>query len=401
MARVHMAFATAFVATMAWTGTICARRARADWPMYNHDPSGSRHASEEHQLGPSNAGNLSVRWAYPTSGAVTATPAVTRGRVFAGDLSGAFYAIQQRNGGLRWRTQLQGPVSASALVTSKEVIIGDLAGFIYGLDPKTGAIDWQIRPDAHPWAAIYGSATPVGRYVAIGIASNEWFAPAVVPGYPCCTFRGSVVLLDPDNGEIVWQTPMFTDAEAAAGATGAPVWSTPTYDEDLDLIFVTTGNNYMDPGSSMSDSIIALDPTTGEIVWANQRYANDAWNIAYPPFPPHPDYDIGDSAQVYRLPDGTKVVGAGQKSGFFHVLDAATGATLHQRQFQVAGMGLGGMFADSAVADGVVFANSSNYLYSGDVIAFSGDAAHELWRFTIPGGGATLSGVAVANGVTY
>jgi hypothetical protein len=26
--------------------------ARADWPMYNHDASGSRYASEEHHLGP-------------------------------------------------------------------------------------------------------------------------------------------------------------------------------------------------------------------------------------------------------------------------------------------------------------------------------------------------------------
>lgn len=390
-----------FATCMFSTGAVAARKAKADWAMYNHDASGSRHASGEHQLGPTNAANLRPVWSFPTAGAVTATPAVTRGRVFAGDLSGAFHALKQRNGQLRWTRQLNGPVSASALVTSREIIIGDLSGYIYGLDPRTGAVDWQIRPDSHPWASIYGSATPVGRYVAVGISSNEWFAPAVVPGYPCCSFRGSVVMLDPSTGEEIWRTSMITDAEAANGSSGAPVWSTPTYDPDLDLLFVTTGNNYMDPASTLSDSIVALDPATGAIVWANQRYANDTWNVAYPPFPPHPDYDIGDSAQVYSLPDGTKVVGAGQKSGFFHVLDAATGDTLYQRQFQVAGTGVGGMFADSAFANGIVFANTSNYFYYGEVVAFTGDTNQELWRYNVPAGGSTLSGVAVGNGVVY
>ncbi len=393
--------AATFLLAILSTGSVAARKARTDWPMYNHDPSGSRNAAGEHSLGPANAANLTPVWSYTTAGAVTATPAVTGGRVFAGDLSGAFQSLRQRDGRLRWARQLNGPVSASALVTSKEVIIGDLAGYIYGMDPKTGALDWQIRPDPHPWAAIYGSATPVGQYVAVGVSSNEWFAPALIPGYPCCTFRGSVILLDPATGQVIWRTSMITDAEAAAGSSGAPVWSTPTYDPDLDLLFVTTGNNYMDPSSALSDSIIALDPATGAIVWANQRYANDTWNVSYPPFPPHPDYDIGDSAQVYSLPDGTKVVGAGQKSGFFHVLDAATGATLHQRQFQVAGTGVGGMFADSAAADGIVFANTSNYFYYGEIIAFTGDTNQELWRYNVPAGGATLSGVAVANQVVY
>ncbi|MFO0588396.1 MAG: PQQ-binding-like beta-propeller repeat protein [Polyangiaceae bacterium] len=368
--------------------------------MYNHDVAGTRFAKEEHRLGPNNVSGLGVRWAFPTAGAVTGTPIVVGNRVYVGDLSGAFHALHARTGESLWDVQLLGPVSGSALVRGSHVIVGDLAGFVYGINRRTGALDWQVRASEHPWAAVYGSPTPVGDLVAIGVASNEWFAPAVVPGYPCCTFRGSVMMLDPADGRVVWQTATITPAEAQAGGSGAPVWSTPTYDPALDLLFVTTGNNYEDPGTSLSDSVLALDPATGAVVWSNQRYANDTWNVAYPPFPPHPDYDLGDSPQVYRLANGRKVVGAGQKSGFFHVLDAETGAEIATRQFQVAGQALGGMFADSAVAHGTVFANSSNYLAYGDVVAFSGDTSQELWRAHIPGG-ATLSGVAVANGVVY
>jgi polyvinyl alcohol dehydrogenase (cytochrome) len=383
------------------TSLALAPAARADWPMYNHDVQGSRYNDKEHKLGPANAGQLAAQWSFTTPAPVTSTPAVTGCRVYAGDFSGRFYALDAQTGGQHWQTQVAGPISGSALVDKNRVIFGDLAGFVYGLDKDTGAIAWQVKPNSHPWAAIYGSATPVGKYVAIGISSNEWFAPAAVPGYPCCTFRGSVALLDPKDGHIVWQTYFITPAESANGSSGAPIWSTPTYDKDLGLIFVTTGNNYTDPATGLSDSIIALNANTGAIVWANQRYANDSWNVLFPPFPPHPDYDIGDSAQIYRLPNGRKVVGAGQKSGFYHVLDAITGQEVNQRQFEVAGSNaLGGLFADSAVVDGIVYANGGNYPFFGDVIAFDGGATHELWRFNTPGG-ANLSGVAVANGVVY
>jgi polyvinyl alcohol dehydrogenase (cytochrome) len=159
------------------------------------------------------------------------------------------------------------------------------------------------------------------------------------------------------------------------------------------------------PATGTSDAILALDAKTGAIRWVNQRLPNDVWNIRFPQGPPdHLDYDIGDSAEVYTLPSGQKVVGAGQKSGFFHVLDAATGALVAVEQF-VPGGGNGGLFADSAVSGGIVFANGSNWPapnppVTGSLIAFTGDASQELWRFDVPGT-ANVAGVAVANGVVY
>jgi polyvinyl alcohol dehydrogenase (cytochrome) len=341
-----------------------------------------------------------LKWRFNTPAPVSATPIVADKRVYAGDFSGKFYCLDSKDGQLKWQTSTAGPVSGSALLKGNQVIFGDLAGYIYGLNKNTGTILWQVRPNDHPWAAVYGSATEVGPYVAIGISSNEWFAPSIDPLYTHFTFRGSVVLLNPKNGQVVWQTYFISPNESFAGSSGAPVWSTPTYDPQLHLLYTTTGNNYSFPSTGLSDSIIALDPDCGAIVWANQRLADDTWNVTLPPFPPTPDYDIGDSAQIYRLPNGRKVVGAGQKSGFYHVLDAETGATLTQRQFQVAGSNaLGGLFADSAVANGVVYANGGDFPFFGEVVAFTGDAATELWRFPVPVG--ALSGVAVANKVVY
>ena len=48
----------------------------ADWPMYNHDPEGTRSNGAETRLRPDNVGGLQVQWAFQTRGAVAGTPAI-------------------------------------------------------------------------------------------------------------------------------------------------------------------------------------------------------------------------------------------------------------------------------------------------------------------------------------
>jgi polyvinyl alcohol dehydrogenase (cytochrome) len=380
----------------------------ADWREFNHDAHGTRNAGQDDScLTPQNVGKLKVKWKFATPAQVSGTPAVAGGRVYVGDFAGNVYSLDEHTGALVWKTAAQSLVTASALVTDDRVVIGDIAGYLYGLDRDTGSIVWQFRPSPHPLAAIWGSGVKVGRYVAYGVASNEEDA-AANPQYPCCSFRGSVLMFDPEDGRVVWQTTTISDAAATQGASGAAVWSSPTYDEDLGLLFVTTGNNYTG-NTGTSDAFIALDAETGNVAWINQRTPNDSWNGRTPFGLGHDDFDFGDSPQVYRLSDGHKVVGAGQKSGLYHVLDAATGAVVNFQQYQV-GTSLGGLLADSGVGYGMVFAPSSNWPISstatigapttGDLIAISGDGSHEIWRFAVPQT-ADVGPVAIANGVVY
>jgi polyvinyl alcohol dehydrogenase (cytochrome) len=385
--------------------------------MYNRDPQGSRTNPAETALSASTVGLIVVRWRLPTPGAVHGTPAVVGGTVYAGDASGLVYALDAETGVPRWVTKVAGPVTASPLVTERLVIVGDLTGFVHGLDRATGLPAWPpLRPNDHHVAAIYGSAAPVGDLVAFGIASNEEaFAVGArpgVPAYPCCTFRGSVAALDPATGRLAWHTYTISAEERARGSSGAGVWSTPTYDAETGLMYVTTGNNYSAPATVTSDAILALDARSGEVVWRNQLYPNDVWNFTIPVSDEHPDFDFGDSAQVFSLDDGRKVVAAGQKSGFFHLLDAATGALIDNIQLERGGP-LGGLFADSAQADGVSYANGSDWPFddpllcpcpggTGHLIAIRSNDGNleELWKLeTI--GSPNLGATAVANGVVY
>jgi len=380
--------------------------AGGDWPMYNHDVRGSRHNRGESQLSPFSVGKLHVLWNYATPAPVTGTSVVAGGDVFAGDWSGVFYALDAATGRLDWKTQVIAPISASALVMKKQVFFGDQAGFIYGLDRRSGAIQWQVQPNPHPFAAIFSSPTPVGKNIVIGIASNEEDA-AFDPSYHCCTFRGSLVMLDPSNGHVVWQTYFVSEAESATGASGAAVWTSPTFDEESGLLYVATGNNYSAPSNGLSDSVIAVDAATGNIVWVNQAVSSDVSNFGVP-IQPRKDSDFGDSPQIYHLWNGRKVVSAGNKNGVFYVLDAATGELVGAKQLQNGGS-LGGLFADSAEAYGIVFTNGADWPNpfnfkvlpnAGIVTAVTGDGRYVLWQKRIPQE-VTLSGVAVANGVLY
>ena len=147
-----------------------------DWPMYNHDISGSRFNSAKARLTPKSVKHLKIEWVFPTAGDVYATPSVVDNIVYAGDTSGTFYALTSA-GTLLWKTSGSGsikfnPITASALVTNTPhdvdgldrvdkkdgiVIFGDHAGVIYGLDRNSGKVIWSVRPNPNPDAAIFGT----------------------------------------------------------------------------------------------------------------------------------------------------------------------------------------------------------------------------------------------------
>lgn len=89
-------------------------------------------------------------------------------------------------------------------------------------------------------------------------------------------------------------------------------------------------------------------------------------------------------------------------------MDAATGKLVGANQLQTGGS-LGGLFADSAEAYGILFNNGADWPdpFNFDVLpnagiltATTGDGMHVLWQKKIPHQ-VTLSGLAVANGVLF
>ena len=158
------------------------------------------------------------------------------------------------------------------------------------------------------------------------------------PRFECCTFRGSVAALDAGTGKKIWQT--FTIPEPSkptrkspagtqqSGPSGAGVWSAPTIDEQLGVLYVATGDNYSDPPTNTSDAILAMDLKTGELLWSRQLTEKDVYNTgcgtpqpANCPEAHGPDYDFGQPPILVNLGQGKRALVIGQKSGMVHAVD--------------------------------------------------------------------------------
>ena len=112
---------------------------------------------------------------------------------------------------------------------------------------------------------------------------------------------------------------------------GAPTWLTGTYDPELDLVYWGTGNGGpWNPATRGGDSlyigsVLALKPSTGEIVWHYQFSPGDPY-----------DYDGTNELVLADLPIGgkpTKVLMQANRNGFFYVLDRTSGKLISANQF--------------------------------------------------------------------
>jgi polyvinyl alcohol dehydrogenase (cytochrome) len=433
------------------------------WALVEHDLAGTGNNEGEHSIGRANAARLSVDWVFDATRAgqpvrpIHATPVVDReGRAYVGDLAGTFFAVDA-GGHLLWSTvtlpptpemaalspSIDGPPTATLILGGAAlaahrpyVIFADANGRVYARDRSTGKEIWTATGlDANPLGGVAGNALSiVGDTVLVGMSSLENYAFVLTQnGLPvsCCSHRGGVVALDLDTGAVRWrydtvpaaQPLPASQAPFTYGPSGADVWSQPTFDPETETVYLSTGQNLSPTAdgqsTSQSDSIIALDFRTGLPKWAHQVTQGDVWAIGVPnpnPVTGQPvDMDIGDSPKIYRLPDGRKVVGAGQKDGRYHVLDAATGALVLTTQVIQPRNDLGGFQTGGAVGEGKAFQHGLNATagfstcntgscpyqgFDGTVVALSLDGASVEWSLRIPGS-PLLGGLAVANGVVY
>jgi polyvinyl alcohol dehydrogenase (cytochrome) len=276
---------------------------------------------------------------------------VYRGRIFVGSQDGSVFALDAASGCIHWTTMVQSQVrsgiATGEIAGNPTIFFGDSAGFVYALDGATGKQLWRMRPDDHPASTM--TATPVfyqGR-LYVGAASREE-ALSVSSSYPCCTFRGSESALDAATGKTIWKRYMIPNvakqrgktkqSAASFGPSGVGVWTAPTLDPERDTMYVTTGDNYSDPATSMSDAVVALKLSSGEILWSKQLTAKDAWNSSCQlpgkvncPDTEGPDFDFAASAILVSLPNGKRALLLGQKSAVIYAVDPdKKGQTLWQ-----------------------------------------------------------------------
>lgn len=320
-----------------------------DWPTYGADlaATASEITPKAASAGP--GVTLNLDWQAAADGSVTGEPVVSGDKAYFATWGDSVYCVDRITGEQIWHTALEpsdpdgpyGPfprIQNSPVLDGNQVFVAQSQGRIDALDAKTGRILWRS-------AALYGADVPnVIRsaprvfngvlYVGIGGLGDlpqEW---------------GGAAALSEKTGKVLWVTKLkqFTGG-------GAAVYGTPALWPHAGLLFVATGNPVItspQAGAPHSDSIVALRLRDGRVAWSYQTHADDM-----------NDLDFIAAPNVFRLPDGRVLVGAGEKDGTYYAVDARTGTPVWQRSLdKLAARTF--ILATAATGDGLLYVGTED-----------------------------------------
>ena len=226
-----------------------------------------------------------------------------------------------------------------------KVFFGAYDGRLFALDAVTGKVVWEkdtIASKEHSYT-ITGAPRVFNGKVVIGNGGAEYGA------------RGYVTAYDAETGNQAWRwftvpgdpsKPFEDESMAAAAKTwdpagkywinggGGTAWDTITFDPDLNLVYIGTGNgspwNQKIRSPSGGDnlylsSIVALNADTGKYAWHYQETPGDHWDYTATQPMILADINIDGAPR--------KVILHAPKNGFFFVIDRTNGKFISAKNF--------------------------------------------------------------------
>ncbi len=331
------------------------------WPTFHGDYSG-QHYSTLQQINQRNVKNLQQVWAYRLNTA-------PRGAIVGGTVDTPI-AVQLGGGAING-----GQMKATPLYVN-ETLYFSIPDHAWAVDARTGREIWHYywktsggEYIGNRGMAMYGDwlyfGTPDGYLISLDAKTGKerWHkqvgdvrlnyfaspAPVVVKDKLLVGVAGDALDVpgwiearNPETGEVIWKW-FTTPGKGEPGANtwpsdyarehgGGMTWQPVTYDPELNLIYLPTGNPNpvyvpeMRKGDNLySCSIVAINPDTGKMVWYYQTSPNEAWDF--------------DANQVPVLIDTTiegrprKVVAQATRNGMYFLLDRVTGEHIVSSQY--------------------------------------------------------------------
>jgi polyvinyl alcohol dehydrogenase (cytochrome) len=205
----------------------------ATWPSFGQNHQNTSSADNERIISPANVSQLAVKWEFTTAGDVSATPAVDNEAVYFPDWGGMLHCLDRNSGAVIWSRSVSEytgvadsvcrttpALTGNALVIGTQLDSALMGAQVFAVEKRTGKLLWITRVDDHPGSIITQSGVVHGNRVYVGVSSGEE-GFATDPEYPCCSFRGSMLALDLNDGRIVWKTFMTPEGK---GFSGNAVW---------------------------------------------------------------------------------------------------------------------------------------------------------------------------------
>jgi polyvinyl alcohol dehydrogenase (cytochrome) len=336
-----------------------------------------------------------------------------------------------KNGKRKWKTKIKrkprycGGVYVAITRTSKQdgCRPGDpcVGPYVAAFDQKTGALAWATNSlDDQPGADSYASPVVLGDVLMTGVSGGS--AELGEDESERYAFQGSAEFLDTADGRLLRKTyTIHPPNKPADDFAGGNIWSTPAIDPEKKVAFVGASNPFKPQAEhAHTNAVLRFDldrksKTFGQITGSYKGLV-DEYNEAFselpcvdftgnnPPYYPQGlgscsdlDLDFGSAPNLFRGPDGRKLVGAGQKSGVYHVFDAET---MKQVWTQIVGppSSVGGIVGSTAYDGSSVYGpiTAPGYAWS-----LAGEDGRHRWFAPIFDGAHWGNPVSVANGVVY
>lgn len=276
--------------------------------------------------------------------------ALAQGKVFEATNDGRLIALDQHSGALLWDKVIvtptaeellgldltqqaivtkninQLPAKMAPLVVGDTVIVGVTSagyGIFYNFD--TGLVDTPPLPDT-----FLGQRGFVGAY-DINTGTEKWRWYTTKSGdwegsYAEQTLDGEK--LPRDISAEKSRTEKYQDRWRIGGSS---TWMTPSYDAELGLIYIGTGNAspndvYISrPGDNLyANSLVAIDVNNGETRWHYQQVPHDLWG-----------YDVASTSVLFEhIANGKKVpaIAISGKTGWVYVHNRVNGELLYKSE---------------------------------------------------------------------
>lgn len=406
----------------------------AGWPRFGFDLKNTRFNPYEAILTRDQVGNLKLKWLFETEAPIQTTPTVVGDTLFFGTLAGDQYALDSRTGKQKWKVfagYVDHPAAPDQGVRSScqfhegKIYFGTGLAKIHCLDAESGKEVWQTQVDDDPLrnrAQVLCSVALYRNKVYVGTSSS----------------RAQALCLDAETGAVRWRFHVVPQKERDGGGS---IWTSPAIDEAAGIVYFDTGSSksFMPPDPMLfTESMIAFDADTGEMLWYDQLRAADPFDLDYSCHPM-----IFDALHPSSKMETRPCVAAGNKSGFY-CFNRYTGERYWKAMLTPAGTDGGPIVNSTAAAHNRIYLVSNAtgirgrratsvaaalHAYTGDIlwwvsnpapidgpVAGAGDVFYQglkdgtleaidafngeqLWTHKLPG--PIRSGMAVTDGVLY
>jgi len=308
----------------------------ADWPEYGGTGLAWRYSSLD-QINTSNIKRLTPAWSFETGDyqdGMASTPVVIDGIVYISTASSWVIALNGATGDPIWRYKYEPPVGLPAPRSNHGLAVGDGKVFIntrdnylVAIDAKTGKEAWRVaNGDMLNCRCGMGGVPQVVKHKVIVGASGS---------------IGTITAYDTENGRFAWRFHVIPkpgekgndtwDGDSWKYGEGT-VWTTGSYDPELNLIYWGTGEpkptfySANRKGNNLyTSSVLALDPDTGKLRWYYQEIPHDTWDF-------DTDYEFTLIDREVRGRTRKLLVNP-NKGGYTWVLDRETGEFLGTYKF--------------------------------------------------------------------